>query len=69
MTYESISKLMDSHESPCTAENENGETVIIERFRDNYNRYFYRLQTAQTNGWLRISEYYADGTITETYRR
>lgn len=38
MTYESISNLMNSHESPCTAENENGETVIIDRFRDDDNR-------------------------------
>ena len=47
MTYESISNFMNLHESPCIAENENGETVIIERFKDDNNEYFYRMQTAQ----------------------
>lgn len=69
MTYESISNFMNLHESPCIAENENGETVIIERFKDDNNEYFYRMQTAQKNDWLRINEYYADGTVTETYER
>ena len=69
MTYESISNFMNLHESLCIAENENGETVIIERFKDDNNEYFYRMQIAQKNDWLRINEYYADGTVTETYER
>lgn len=49
---------------PCTAQNESGEFVIIEKIRSAF-----RLTTLQSNDWFRINEYYPDGTITETFER
>lgn len=49
---------------PCTAHNESGEFVVIEKSGSAF-----RLTTLQSNNWLRINEYYPDGTITETFER
>lgn len=70
INFESAYELMDEvddYATPCTATNENGESIIIDRIFDIDNGYYYRVTTAQKNGWCRINEYYADGTISETY--
>ena len=67
MTYEQIKDCVDIYSTPCTAQNQDGETVIIEKFRDENDKYFFRTTTIQKNNWMRINEYYADGTVTETY--
>ena len=46
------------------SENENGENVIIQVFKD-----YLQVKTCQDNGWLRINCYYKDGTITEDYEK
>lgn len=69
MTYDSIKMMLEGYATPRTATNGNGESVIIERIFDSGNDNCYRVTTAQNNGWCRINEYYADGTISETYDR
>lgn len=46
----------------------NEETAIVTRGVDDCGKYF-KVDTAQNNGWLRINHYYEDGTITETFER
>lgn len=53
---------------PLTAENEDGEPVIIEA-RDFGEGPVFMVSTAQENGWMRINYYHADGTVEETYKR
>ena len=67
MTYTDLNALLENaekngHTTPFSAENKNGEAVIIQRAKD-----CIILQTFQHNGWVRTNEYYPDGTITETY--
>lgn len=50
--------------SPFSATNSQNENVIVQRTHD-----YIRLDTFQDNGWIRVNEYYPDGTITETYER
>ena len=64
MSYTELHKMLAGKNLPLSAENENGEYVIIEG-----NSNCYRLTTAQHNNWCRINEYYPDGTVTETYER
>jgi len=64
MTYNEIKKMVHGKALPLTAENSDGEFVIIEGNED-----CYILTTAQNNDWCRINEYYPDGTVTETYEK
>ena len=64
MNYSEIKELVGEQMLPLSATADSGEDVIIEG-GDNC----YRLTTLQNNGWLRINEFYEDGTITETYER
>lgn len=66
--FEEIEKIIGDNDLPCTAQNEDGETVIIECGKDDAGKYF-RLTTLQHNDWCRINTYYEDGTITETYKK
>lgn len=50
------------------ATNDNGEFVIIEAGSNDGDRYF-RLTTAQHNGWTRINYIYESGTREELYRK
>lgn len=68
MTYQEIKKLTKGKEFPMTAENENGEVVILEiGYVD--GEMIFTVTTAQSNGWLRVNTYWEDGTIEETYKR
>lgn len=66
MTFHYLKELVEKSgmDTPFTAVNNFGEDVIIERGED-----FFCVTTVQSNDWLRINEYYKDGTITETYQR
>jgi hypothetical protein len=64
MTYSEIKKIVHGKVLPLTAENSDGEFVIIEG-----NESCYILTTLQDNDWCRINEYYPDGTVTETYEK
>ena len=70
-TYTYINEIVKAFDRPLpvTGINEDGETVIIEQGWDSGGEHFYRLTTVQENNWLRINEYYADGTVTETFKR
>ena len=61
----SLRKAEDAgYTTPFTATNSRKENVIIQRAQD-----YIRLDTYQSNGWIRVNEYYPDGTVTETFER
>lgn len=62
--YSKLIELIGKKPLPLMAENENGETVIVERGTS-----CIIVTTLQPNDWCRVNEYYPDGTITETYER
>lgn len=71
MSYTEIKELVDQylatgHTLPCTAQNSDGENIIVSKGETSDS---YRTDTFQSNGWIRINEYYSDGTTTETYER
>lgn len=73
ITYENIKKavaaaLADNRSLPLSATNEYGNNVIVSSGGGD-GGHFYRLDTLQDNGWIRVNEYYEDGTITEIYER
>ncbi len=68
MTYWDIKNIVQGKRLPLACENECLENVIIEEGKDSEG-HFYRLTTAQNNGWYRATHYYETGTTTETYER
>lgn len=73
MTYIELKEMIKEKEKegkflPLSAENENGEYVVIEEGSCE-GEHFYKLTIAQDNDWCRVEEYYEDGTITESYER
>lgn len=68
MTYNEIMALVNNRRLPMDATNDNGEFVIIEAGSNDGDRYF-RLTTAQHNGWTRINYIYESGTREELYRK
>lgn len=68
MLFEELEKLLDGKTPPAIGTNDKGENVVIEAGRDESGR-FYRIETAQSNGWLRVETIYEDGSRDETYRR
>lgn len=55
---------------PLTAEWYTGEPVIVEvTGKDESGNWIWKLSTAQDNGWMRITYYYADGTVEELYEQ
>ena len=68
-TYEGLDRALKRAEkkgyvSPFSAQNIDDEDVVIQRYPD-----CIQLMTFQNNGWIRINEYYPDGTTTETYEK
>lgn len=47
-----------------TGKNENGENVILIVGED-----YRTTETLQSNGWIRVNTYWADGTTEEAYKR
>lgn len=68
MTYEELKEICEKTELPCAAENDSGETVIIEAYRRS-DETIYSVTTAQNNGWLMTHTYYADGTVEEEFKK
>ena len=64
MTYKEINAVCAGKTFPLSAKNSDGENIIIERGKG-----FFRLTTAQHNGWARINTVYEDGTSEETYSK
>lgn len=76
MTYKELNRLCKDKSLPITAKNEDGENIIIERGcdkwsygSDHWERNFFKIVTAQHNGWTRINFIYEDGTTEELYQR
>ena len=68
MTYEQIKDLVNGKSLPISAENENGENVIISEGKTS-NMHFYETQTAQKNDCVRINTYYQNGVTEETFEK
>ena len=68
MDYQKLEEMTKGKTLPLNAENECGESVIIERGH-NGDLAYYKLSTFQSNDWVRINCYYEDGSIDETYER
>lgn len=68
MSYEKIARIVGGKSLPMTGRNEYGEAVVVEGGLSSSRRFF-RVTTAQSNGWCRINTYYEDGDSDETYRR
>ena len=67
MDYKTLKKTIAGG-CPLTAENENGEFVLVEEGKEN-GEHFYRTQTLQNNGWTRTNVYWEDGTTEELYEK
>ena len=68
MTFRELMELTKNHTLPIDATNDEGEFVIIEAGTRDGERYF-RLTTAQHNGWCRINYVYEDGTVEELFEK
>lgn len=68
MTYTQLQKLTVGRSLPLFGKNEDGENVIIEHGAASGVRFF-KLTTAQDNGWCRINIIYADSTSEEYYQK
>lgn len=68
MTYAELKKLTSGKEMPLSAENEEGENVIIVGgYSEDAQMYFYEVRTYQHNHWTRINIFWEDGTIEELF--
>ena len=67
MTYQELHQMCNSKQLPIVAKNEDGENVIIEQGCDKEN--FFKLTTAQSNGWTRINLIYEGGSSDELYQK
>lgn len=68
MTYSEIKSQTTGLDLPVFAVNENGENIIISAGMSDVGS-FYRITASQSNNWVRVSTFYEDGTIDETYHR
>lgn len=68
LTYRELDKVTAGKHLPVAGNNDNDEVVIIESGAGSEGRFF-RLTTAQSNGWCRINTYYEDGDAEEAYRK
>lgn len=49
--------------------NKNGEFVETKTYTNESGETVKQYKTYQHNGWIRINEYYPDGTTTETFEK
>lgn len=72
MRYIDIKKFVEATNAglPCLFNNDCGEYGILSQGRDKETHlHFYKLQTRQENGWVRINIYWEDGTVEEMYEK
>ena len=69
MTYREIEETIAGRDLPLAGENENGENVVVGCGYTEDGEQYYYITTFQNHGWTRTNEYYADGTISETYEK
>lgn len=69
MTYQELEQIIEGRTLPLAARNADDENVIIEQGEEQgFGRYF-RLSTAQHNGWTRVNYIYENGSTEEHYAR
>ena len=61
-------ELTEGKEFPLAYTNESGESVIVEQGSCEVGHYF-KLTTAQDNGWIRENYYYETGESEEFYKK
>lgn len=69
MNYEYIKKITEGHTFPLSGTSDKGEPIIVEEGRTEDGEHYYRVEIAQDNDWIRVEEYYSDGTVTESYEK
>lgn len=65
--YDYLDLTKDFKNFPIAGVNKCGEHVIITH-RNGDDPYF-QVSTLQTNGWIRINNYYKDGSTDEIYKK
>ena len=68
MDFNELMILAEDKGRVFTAQNENGENMVISYDYNGGDRYF-RVETAQHNGWTRINYIWEDGTREEMFKR
>ncbi len=68
ISFDNLEVFCSTSELPATCVNDKGENVIIskEPYEDTY---CFRLDTYQSNNWIRINRYYPNGGFDETYEK
>lgn len=76
MTYQELKTLTEGKSFPIAGKNEDGENVIISHCTDvirycgkEWDRNYFHLMTAQTNGWTRHNCIFENGHTEEFYER
>ena len=76
MTYKELQSLTESMSLPVAGTNDSGENVIVEHHIDkwtyddeSWERRYFKLTTAQHNGWTRHNYIYEDGDCEEFYSK
>lgn len=72
MTFEILEEITKGYADesyPLGGKNFYGENIIIYKGKRVDGVRFFRVKTAQHNGWIRIKWYYEDGTTEETYEK
>ena len=76
MTYKELQELTEGRSLPLFGKNEDGENVIIEHRTEKYThdldsieRVYFKISTAQHNGWMKIVHIYDDGSVEGFYRK
>ncbi len=66
--YEYIRETTNGMEFPLAGNNSDKETVLV---CDGYSdgTHYYRTDTMQSNGWVRVNIWYDDGSSEEWYER
>ena len=67
--YEILKRRAQGRTLPLAGKNADGENFILSEGRDENGRHFYRVETAQNNGWCAITTFYEDGDTEETYKK
>ena len=62
MTYKELNAVFAGKSFPLAAKNSDGENIIIERGKG-----FFKLTTAQQNGWTRHNMIFENGNADEFY--
>ncbi len=68
MTYQTIKRETEGKAFPLFGENEKYELVVIIPGEDEAGKFF-KVNTCQTNGWIRTNLFYEKGDTCELYHK